>query len=181
MPVRLVVDANVAIAAGQSEHPVSSRCREFLDKVIKGDFRVIMTKDIEYEWKDPTKPRQTNTSRRWLVRLYSEKKVDWQDDVFDSELRDELDALDDDEYSAKMRLLMLEDVHLLEAALATDRNVSSLDEAVRKLFNRAAVSVDKIKVIVWRNPTMVEDDCISWLENGCPVETRKQLGYVADE
>ncbi len=48
---------------------------------------------------------------------------------------------------------MLKDLRLIEAAIATDKIVISLDDnTARKFFIRAASQVDKLKNIVWVNP-----------------------------
>lgn len=176
MTIRLVVDASVAISAGESEYPTSSLCRRFLNELIKGDFLVVMTDEIEKEWRDPEKSTFTRTSVKWLARLWGTKKIDQYDSVFAQDLRDAIYALDEPEFSADIRLLMLEDVHLLEASLITDHNIASRDDKVRRHFKRAAKIVSEIQLVAWINPA-TEEDCFEWLENGCPTEQHRQLGY----
>jgi hypothetical protein len=74
---------------------------------------------------------------------------------------------------------MRKDYHLLEAALATDRNVVSLDEIVRALFDNAAVSVAALKNIVWVNPDKPEEEAIVWLEKNAKRERKRMLGFRA--
>ena len=52
----------------------------------------------------------------------------------------------------KDREAMLEDFHLIEAALATDRTVVSRDETVRNLFATASSRIGELKNIIWVNP-----------------------------
>ena len=73
---------------------------------------------------------------------------------------------------------MYRDACLIEAALATDRTVASLDEQVRALFRQAADQVGELRAIVWVNPEREEDDPILWLERGAPVEPDRMLGYA---
>lgn len=178
MAKRLVIDASVAISAGegQSASLQSNQCHDFLTAIMNGDLLVVMTEAIESEWKDPEKPKQTGNSRKWLTRLYARKRIEWRDDVLDVELRDALYVLNEFEYSTKMRLRMLEDVHLLEAALATDHNVVSQDEEVRKLFYRCATGIARVQIVVWVNPAK-EENAMEWLQAGCQIEKHRQLGY----
>jgi len=74
---------------------------------------------------------------------------------------------------------MRKDFHLLEAALATDQNIVSLDEIVRALFDRAAVSVVALKNIVWVNPDKPSEEPIVWLEKNAKPERKRMLGFRA--
>jgi len=175
MPAHLVVDASVAIAGGESEHPTSSLCRQFLEEAVMGDHILIMTEEIEREWKNDEKPR----SYAWLRRFYArgKKKILWLEQTVDPDLRDDLDRV---AYSDKSRLAMLEDVHLLEAARASDYNVSSLDDTVRKIFVKVAGQVEKIQEIAWVNPGIPTETSVDWLKAGAPNEHSRQLGYKDD-
>jgi hypothetical protein len=72
---------------------------------------------------------------------------------------------------------MLKDIHLIEAALATDRSVISLNERDRSRFKKVSDNVGEIKSIVWVNPDIEKDKCIDWLKNGASSEPKCQLGY----
>jgi hypothetical protein len=62
---------------------------------------------------------------------------------------------------------MLKDAHLLEAALATDRIVASLDDLVRALFAGASKKdVREISRIMWINPHPNCSDVSNWLAEG---------------
>jgi hypothetical protein len=71
---------------------------------------------------------------------------------------------------------MDKDFHLIEAALASDRAIISLDDTVRQLYSQAAISVGEIKKIVWGNPVNPNDDLLLWLQNNAPADTKRQLG-----
>ena len=79
----------------------------------------------------------------------------------------------------KQAVIMEKDFHLLEAALATDGLIASLDRESRKLFERAARSVRRLRTLVWVDPTSVENDPIGWLKAGAP--TQKKFHLCADE
>ena len=73
---------------------------------------------------------------------------------------------------------MYKDACLIEAALATDRTVASLDESVRALFRQATDQVGELRAIVWVNPEREEDDPILWLKRGAPADPNLMLGYA---
>ena len=71
------------------------------------------------------------------------------------------------------------DVHLLEAAIATDKLVSSRDEKARSAFRDASVRVQELKQIVWVNPTRCEESPVRWLSDGAQAEPHRMLGAVS--
>jgi len=73
---------------------------------------------------------------------------------------------------------MLKDMHLIEAAKATDHTIVSLDEIVRALFINAARSVTELRIVIWANPDKTEEGCLAWLEAGAKVEKKRQLGFI---
>ena len=91
----------------------------------------------------------------------------------DEELRDKIkETATNDKEDEDIR----KDFHLLEAALATDQTIISLDETVRGCFARATRHVGEIRDIVWVNPErMEEEEPIEWLKNGAPPEDHRQL------
>ncbi len=75
------------------------------------------------------------------------------------------------------REAMLEDVILIEAALATDMTVASLDETVRGHYRRAFNSVQALKNVVWVNPDKEDEKPIIWLREGANPDEERKLGY----
>jgi ABC-type iron transport system FetAB ATPase subunit len=86
------------------------------------------------------------------------------------------DKIDRAAQSEKARAAMLKDVHLLEAALATDEIVVALDETVRGLFIEAVISVGEIRNVVWVNPDRADEEPLIWLEGGAKPDKKRRLG-----
>ncbi len=78
--------------------------------------------------------------------------------------------------SDKAREAMLKDIHLIEAAKATDQTVIALDETVRNFFASISRNISEMRNIVWVNPDKAEEQPISWLENGAKPEKKRLLG-----
>ena len=74
------------------------------------------------------------------------------------------------------RAIVDKDVHLIEAAIATDRLVTSKDESARGVFKGASDEVVDLQQIVWVNPTRDEETPIDWLQNGARAEVHRMLG-----
>jgi len=71
MSRRIVVDASVARSAGETSHPDSVLCREFLLAILKICHRVVLTPEIEREWRR----HASRFSLRWLASMRSRRKV----------------------------------------------------------------------------------------------------------
>ena len=168
---RLVIDADVARASGSetATHPRAEHCRDFLNAVLSLSHRIAMTEKINNEWKD----HQSRFARRWRVSMDARKKIDRINPPEYVELQAKVTntASDEDEIEA-----MEKDFHLLQAALGTDQTIISLDETVRGLFKRASQQVGAIRGIIWVNPDRtVEEQPITWLQNGAPPEGHRRL------
>jgi hypothetical protein len=176
---RLVIDASVARACGgpQAIHPTSMHCRDFLERVLNICHQVVMTSDIRDEW-DKHQSRSALTWRRSMVS--KRKLIPLKDLPLDRMLWKDLE---DSAITDKHRQQIVKDICLLEAALATDKIVISLDDnTARKYFSQAAQQIqslkDSLKDIVWVNPDdrSEQEQPIFWLEKGAPHEENRTLG-----
>ena len=168
---RLVIDTDVAQASGDEDatDPRAINCRDFLKEVRSQDHRVVMTREISEEWKR----HQSRFASEWRVSMDASRKVERIDPPEDNTLRDKITTTTNntDEIEA-----MEKDFHLLQAALATDQTIISLDETVRGLFKQASQQVGEIRGIIWVNPDRTaEEQPILWLQNGAPPEPHRQL------
>ena len=175
MPVktsrRLVIDASIARASGGEEatFPTSKNCRDFLIAVRAVGHRAVMTLAIIAEWNN----HQSHFARRWRRSMEARKKMVWVGVPADSTLRDKIKQI---AASDNLREAMLKDLHLVEAAQATDQTVASLDESVKNLFASAARNAGELKSIVWVNPDKTKEQVIAWLKNGAKPEKKRTLG-----
>ena len=168
---RLVIDADVAQASGD-EDATDLRaiiCRDILLEVMKQRHRIVMSKQINDEWKRHQSHfalewRASMDARRRVVRIVPSEQTQLQ-----RKLTNTTEKLDDIEE-------MLKDLHLLQAALETDKTIISLDETIRTLFAKASHQVGEIRDIIWVNPEQTtEEEPITWLRNGAPSEVHRQL------
>ena len=172
---RLVVDASVVRAAGGEEatHPTSKDCRDFLKAVLDICHRIVITPDIEEEWKK----HLSNYSRTWLTTMTSRKKVVKLGDVWNQKLRE---MVEEQAESKRERTEMLKDSLLVEAALTTDKAIVSCDDNARRFFNRLAGIMNELKRVVWVNPSREDEYVIEWLEKGAKFEKSRSLGSNED-
>ncbi|PZU93156.1 MAG: hypothetical protein DCE90_17045 [Pseudanabaena sp.] len=187
----LVIDASVLKASGDenASYPTSKHCYQFLQNVLRICHRAVLTRDLEKEWNNHT----SNFGQRWRGEMERRGKLIRIKSLKDSELRAKIYMTDSflDNYMAeilseklteKNRLDVKKDIHLIEAALATDKIVISLDDnTARRFFALAAQGVEELselKAIAWVNPDKPDESPIEWLKNGANAEPERRLGYV---
>ena len=169
---RLVVNASVARAAGGkgATASVSINCTEFLETFRdECPHHIVMTPELSEEWNT----HQSNFAARWLKSMIARKRFNYITPPRDTALSDKIDATATRERDLEA---MQKDFHLLQAALATDRTIVSLDETVRQLFKQASQQVGEIRNIIWVNPDRTaEEQPIAWLQNGALAEANRRL------
>jgi hypothetical protein len=170
---RLIIDASIAHASGgkSAVHPTSKRCRDFLLATLKVCHQAVLTPELQEEWDR----HQSSFARLWRQSMVARRKLYIADVSPNDRLRDKIIRA---AAIAKHREAMLKDTHLIEAAIATDRIIVSLDETVRVLFKVASQRVGELRVIMWANPDQPEERCVIWLEAGAKTERRRQLGFI---
>jgi hypothetical protein len=70
---------------------------------------------------------------------------------------------------------MEKDLHLVEAARATDNRIVSLDDAARRYFCATSAIAGELRQILWVNPAMETERPIQWLEEGAPNEEERLI------
>lgn len=172
---RLVIDASVARAAGGEDatFPISKYCRDFLSTTLTICHHIVMTPEIENEWKR----HQSAFARKWRRYMEGKKKIYRLKNAVNNELRRKFENISIKDTEKEV---MLKDIHLIEAALVTDKIVISLDEEARELFYVSSTKLGELKDAIWINPGKLEEKSIVWLENGANNEKHRHLGYRDD-
>jgi len=170
--MRLVIDSSVVQAPGP-DHPTDERpkrCRDFLGAVYVLCHRVVVTDAILSQWKR----HWSRFARTWYRVMLQHRKVVYDHGISDPALRAKVGALD----AGKKELrLMLEDAFLIEAALATDKIVISLDDEARELFRAACQTIAEMRPVTWVNPARPEEAAAKWLRKGVQPEGKRKLGW----
>ena len=169
---RLVVNASVARAAGGegATASVSINCTVFLETFRdESPNHVVMTSELSEEWDK----HQSNFAATWLRSMIARKRFAYLKPAQNTVLYDAIERTATGERDLEA---LRKDFHLLQAALATDQTVISRDETIRRLFTHASRQVGEIRHVIWVNPDRTtEEQPITWLQNGAPPETHRQL------
>ncbi len=172
MSRRLVIDASVACAAGgdDARNPKSKSCRDALKSVLEVCHKFILSDDLADEWNK----HQSRFARKWRAQMVARKKLIRVPSRANAQLRTKLKHV---ARTVKDANAMIKDCHLIEASIATDEVIISIDEAVRLLFKNAADRVGEIGNIVWVNPNLSKKAAISWLQTGAKANSELQLKF----
>jgi hypothetical protein len=166
----VVVDASIARASGppNSQHPIGTRCRNFLERLRGNGHRMAWSPSIEKEW---TK-HQSNYALEWLVSMVKIRKIHRIPDAHNDEFRE---SVRENNADGGVVEIILKDAHLVEAAWATDHRVTSLDDAVRGHLCRSFAYCPQLHTILWGNPAIEVENVLDWIENGLPDDDARKL------
>ncbi|HOE46621.1 hypothetical protein [Methanothrix soehngenii] len=164
----LVIDASVATSTGERGQR-GVLCQQFLKIMIeRTSHRLVMTKEIGAEWDVHSHP----FARKWRRSMNAKKKVDRPRIDHDPLLAEKIVRANTPE---KALNAMEKDLHLVEAARATDNRIVSLDDAARRYFCAASAIAGELRQILWVNPAMETERPIQWLEEGAPNEEERLI------
>lgn len=173
MPPRgrgLIVDASISRTVGVTDDVPAKRCRIFLEEMFLICHRLVVTNDLAAEWKEHASPFAT----RWLASMIDKRKIDEIESHWSEDLRVRISACARNEGE---RRNMLDDTHLIEAALGVGSPIVSLDNRARNCFKEAALRVERLRPVVWVNPTVDAESPLEWLRGGAPDEAARCLRF----
>jgi hypothetical protein len=169
-----VIDASIARAAGRTEHPTSRNARQALLAILEHGHAFGAASPLREEWKR----HASQFARTWLTSMHARRRVHSLDrpplGSLRQKLREAIPDVGDD------REALDKDCHLVEAAVAFDRLILSLDERARALFHAAALRVGELRSIGWVNTNQKTPDPVPWLEAGAPPHLTRKLGQPED-
>ena len=168
----LVIDASVGGMTGGgvvAEDTPQERCRRCLRAVQANQHGIYFFPQTWEEWRR----HRSEYAKEWLQQMYSRRRVmiRVQSEIPESMLATRVQRLVGKKVGHEILteavcVIMLKDCHLLEASLAADRVIISLDDRVRFHFTVAANVISEIREIVWVNPDKPKETAIAWLEAG---------------
>ena len=158
---RIVIDADIARAAKRSKSPEASNCFDFLVALQQCHHKAVFSGVLWGEWLD----NHSRYSWRWMTEMRGRKLVVRIGNPTDDGLREKIDRLAGNVAELDA---MNKDIHLLEAALATDKIVASKEVEAHDLFEDVCSRVGEIRDVMWVNPVVEEESCIVWLKQGAP-------------
>lgn len=177
----IMVDASIARAAGTTDAPTSSNCRDFLFKLRDStQCHCVFTPELRDEWKR----HASILSAKWQTSMYSRRRVTYLPEAKNDQLRAHLyecagtiAGQADEARKRKISAALVKDAHLVEAAIQAGNRVASLDETIRSYLHVCAKSHADLKRIAWVNPNNADDQASAWIQANAPLERHRKLGH----
>lgn len=155
----IVLDACLAGCAGsrRDANAQSLPCRNALEAIRQGDFLACFTQTSMAEWRR----HRGLYAQTWLTSMFARRRVRMLEHVpQDRSLRKAVSTVKDAGVKAKM----LADLHLVEAALATDGLVLSTDARMRAHLRALTSKPAVIARLQWALAN--DPECLEWLQSG---------------
>ena len=169
----MVIDASIARSAGdKNKAPLSTHCREFLETFMQTDKKIIMSKEIFREWKK----HESGFSKKWRATMVAKKRMLKIDDVKFEAIRSRVEVFTNDEHIKKA---VIKDLHLVEAALNSDKMIASCDNKMRRYLVELSFNCEYVHEIIWVDPSNENEEVIEWLYSGCRKDNFRKIGYLS--
>jgi hypothetical protein len=126
-----------------------------------------MTKEIAAEWKR----HKSRFATSWRASMTARKRVVWLEDSALPSLRKRASKFNE----GRCRAVIEKDLHLIEAAIASDRTVLSRDGRAGACFRVFAENESSIRDVAWVCPVQNEAHLHGWLKEGRPSLTSLRL------
>jgi len=154
---RIVVDADIV-----SVNQCSKDCRKFMNDILEICHHVVLSKPISTEWKN----HQVKYYIGWRSTMAARKKQCFiQSEQYPNIKTQIISAIS--VKPEKYQISVLKDFHLIDAALATDKIIISLDNKARDAYSKLSAQVKELKQITWLNPDTVSiNEITDWLDKG---------------
>ncbi|MCD0491596.1 MULTISPECIES: hypothetical protein [Chromobacterium] len=156
--IAVVVDADVASAAGKSEHLTSKSSRKVMETVREKRHSVLFCKSLMNEWRN----HQSRYSSSWLNSMISKKLVINNEPECNVEK-----ILENFEMSESKKREALKDAHLVNLVLGREHLIISKDNAAREIYSEVRKENSSLRGVVWVNPVTYEERLVSYLGNVC--------------
>jgi len=145
----LVVDTSVARAAGETDHPTSSACRQLLLDILVICHRVAACDEMRAEWRR----NASRFTRKWMRSMAARKKP------LRSIATDAV-PLQLERFEDAHREAIEKDLFLLEIAIAADGIVVTLDTSLRRALDTTEEGRRLSKRLVWIDPVEKSVDTV---------------------
>jgi len=164
----IVVDASVAHSAGGEDatHAQAIACRDGLQIIYEVELRLVMSRALYDEWSKHC----SRYARKWLHRMFGHRRVAQLEPAEHQPTRIALLKF----LSHSEQATLLKDLLLVDAALAANGNILSLDDRTRHLLVKLAPHVRQLRALHWASPNT--EGCLNWLRARLPMDARFAVG-----
>lgn len=143
-PSHFVVDADIARAAGVTEHPISKAARDMLKALMDSESEVAFCPTLLSEWRT----HRSLYATRWLSSMIARKRIFRLTPPSIS-----LNEIEKSPLTDQQKSIANKDAHVIDLAVATGKFIASNDKAARQVFCLIAGHSNLLNGIFWAVPT----------------------------
>ncbi|MBI5154658.1 hypothetical protein HZA57_05420 [Candidatus Poribacteria bacterium] len=134
--------------------------------------QLVLSEELHIEWRN----HASGFSKKWLAAMYGKNLVAMLDPL--QRLERIRAWLSSPTCPLRSRRKVIEkDLHLVEAALQTDRRIASGERKVREHLCEVMRQYRALERITWVNPCRPEEESHKWLRGGAPDEPARHLKH----
>jgi hypothetical protein len=121
--------------------------------------RAVFSTDLLKEWRR----HESGFARLWRVQMVSRRKEVRPPEEEGVDLGDAIAAGAPNERVAD---LLRKDLHLVSAALKTDRVIITLDDRAQEAYGHLSETLPTLKRVKWLDPSRAYGEVLGWLRGG---------------
>lgn len=159
----IVVDADVARAAGLSEHPVSKNSRNVLRGIAETGLHVAFCPILLSEWRT----HRSLLSAKWLASMIAKKRFHCETPIGYAQAEIDNAGLSDVDQAIAEK-----DAHVVDIAISKGNFIASNDKIARAVFSAVADKTNRLDDLLWAIPTDSSESLVEIFSDG---------GLVPDE
>ena len=166
--MRLVIDANIAQSAGNSEISSSRCCRECLNAVLEHEHTAVFSQPLREEWRN----HSSLYARRWWRSMSARRRIEFLEGAeFAIHLDRACACLPHNRWKEDLR----KDFHLVQSALASDQTILSNEQDFPRYVATACGTVRVLSNLYYASPQIEQDRCIAWIEAGAEKHANRRI------
>jgi hypothetical protein len=176
---RLVIDTSVCLSPGghKADDEQSITCTEILENVYCLKYYFVCTPEVQSEISRHLDAKLTKYVTKytvdWFARMRRRGKIISINETENIRLREKIKTK---KFGKRQLIEVLKDIHLIEAANATDNKIISHDKTAYGYFKRVS-DIDEISIVVWMDMNNPDQDIIKWLKSGAKNKKEHMLGF----
>ncbi|MCW5821649.1 MAG: hypothetical protein KIT34_02540 [Cyanobacteria bacterium TGS_CYA1] len=172
MSREIVIDTCVATSSSDGDAVDAVCSSKFLNLFFSSTHKAVFSKKLEAEWNR----HESSFAKQWRSNMFKKNRIIRGNDYSNEELSKSIGKLSpkgratENDFRKMDVKLMMEDLHLIEAALNHCKLVVSKDSTVRKLYSKATKHISTLKKISWYDLKTDADKFDAWKESDFQIE-----------
>lgn len=179
---RLVIDTSVCLSSGgyKAKDKLSIKCTDVLENVYCLNYYFVCTPEVHKEISRHLDAKLTKYVTKytvdWFARMRRRGQIISLNETKNRRLREKIKSKS---FGKRQLIEVQKDIHLIEAANATDNKIISYDKTAYAYFKRVS-DIDEVGIIIWMDMSNPDTDVIKWLRSGAKSKKEHMISFSQD-